>query len=114
MSIKWANSKVNNKKHQDVKWHDHPCAPCLTLATLTLVIVFIMIFIICIRPAASNTEPAVYTVRKGDTLWDICRRHYGDTCDIREMIWRTRELNGIGDPGQLRPGMMIYLPVIVD
>jgi len=103
MTMKWTGPLgANNKKHH------------LILAILTLVIVFAVIGILCARPVISSQEPVAYTVRKGDTLWDICRAHYGNTCDVREMVWWVRQLNNIEDPGRLQPGVKIYLPIRVD
>lgn len=86
----------------------------ILIATLLLVLVFGLIAIIFINNAISARDPDVYVVQKGDTLWIICRKIYGNSEDIREMIWRMRELNGIENPGELQPGMKLYLPVIVD
>lgn len=101
MTMKWTGPLgANNKKHH------------LILATLTLVLVFAIVGILCSRPASSHQEPVAYTVRKGDTLWTICRSFYGDNQDVRKMVWQVRELNGITDPGELQPGQQIYLPVV--
>lgn len=101
MTMKWTGPLgANNKKHH------------LILAILTLVIVFAVIGILCARPAISSQEPVAYTVRKGDTLWTICRSFYGDNQDVRKMIWQVQQLNNIEDPGELQPGMELWLPIV--
>lgn len=89
----------------------NPCAPCMMMAILTLIIVFALISILCARPAGSSEDPDVYVVKKGDTLWGICRYIYGDMKDTRKMVYMMRKLNEIEDPGELQPGMELYLPI---
>lgn len=84
------------------------------LATLLLILVLALISILCIKHAVSSQDPDVYVVQKGDTLWGISKKVYGEMKDAREMVYRMMELNGIEDPGKLQPGMRLYLPVIVD
>lgn len=47
-----------------------------------------------------------YIVQKGDNLAMICRRQYGNTDRLEEVV----ELNGISDPNHLIPGQEILLP----
>lgn len=49
--------------------------------------------------------PAAYTVKKGDTLWDIAARFYGDGTK-----WRTlAERNGVSNPRKLQIGRILSL-----
>jgi nucleoid-associated protein YgaU len=45
-------------------------------------------------------------VRQGESLASIAQKHYG-----RPGMWRTiAEINGIHDPGRVRPGTTVFLP----
>jgi phage tail protein X len=51
----------------------------------------------------------VVTVARGDTLWDIVDRYYGDA--HAELMWAVVEANHeITDPGLIYPGQQITLP----
>jgi membrane-bound lytic murein transglycosylase D len=47
-----------------------------------------------------------YTVKEGDTLWEIARE-YSDVTDTDLM-----ELNGLKDPGRISPGMVLKIKPI--
>ena len=49
-----------------------------------------------------------YTVRYGDTFWDIAAKHSPDNEDIREYIYNLKVING-GDILDLKPGQTITL-----
>lgn len=100
MTMKWTGPEAVNKKHRAL------------VTIIILVLLFTVFSILYARLAASSPEPVVYVVRKGDTLWNICKSYYGDNQDVRKMVWQVRELNGITDPGELQPGQQIYLPVV--
>lgn len=57
-------------------------------------------------PAAPQVEQRIYRVQKGDTLWSIARRHYGDG-HAWEAIARA---NNLTNPSQLKAGQDIILP----
>lgn len=109
MTFKWTDNciegpyRAKNKKIRRI-----------FLATLTLFLVFALLAILYVRHVISAQDPDVYIVRKGDTLWDICKEIYGEMQDTREMVYRMMKLNNIKDPGKLKPGMKLLLPVIVD
>jgi nucleoid-associated protein YgaU len=49
-----------------------------------------------------------YTVKSGDTLWKIAKRHYGDGKKFRVILGaNTKILKG---PNLLRPGMVLVIP----
>lgn len=56
------------------------------------------------RPAGKKT-PKTYTVKKGDTLWKICKGQLGDGSKYREIA----KLNGISNPNLIYPGQVIKL-----
>ncbi len=47
-----------------------------------------------------------YVIVKGDTLMSICRKNYGDTANIDEIM----KLNNIDDPNKIYIGQVIKLP----
>lgn len=51
-------------------------------------------------------EESSYTVVKGDTLWGICRRTYGDG----SLAWKLAEYNGIKNANLIYPGQLVKLP----
>jgi len=51
-------------------------------------------------------EEGAYTVVKGDTLWGICRRTYGDG----SLAWKLAEANGIRNANLIYPGQVVKLP----
>lgn len=51
-------------------------------------------------------EEGSYTVVKGDTLWGICRRTYGDGA----LAWKLAEANGIKNANLIFPGQVVKLP----
>lgn len=82
--------------------------------TLRILMVTILLFLVCavisilfIRHAISQEDPDVYVVQKGDTLWTIAKKIYGECYDARVMVYRMMKLNGLTekDIGRLKPGM---------
>ena len=65
--------------------------------------------------ANASDDPAFfeehsYTVRPGDTLWEVAASHYGDTgTDLREVVWKIERRNGL-DGAALSPGRALVLP----
>ena len=59
------------------------------------------------KPAAApKAEAKTYTVRRGDTLWDIAERSLGDGARYREIA----RLNGIANPSRINVGAVLKLP----
>lgn len=56
------------------------------------------------------TTPNTYTVQKGDTLWSIARKFYGDG----SLCYKLATANGIKNPNLIREGDVITLPDIKD
>ena len=64
------------------------------------------------EPAVATEEtkevakPTKYTVKRGDTLLDICKARYGDETMLEEICG----LNHIVDPNDIKAGQKILLP----
>lgn len=57
------------------------------------------------RSTASKTIPKKYTVKKGDTLWNICKKHLGDGQKYKDIA----KLNNIKNPDLIYPGQVLRL-----
>jgi len=57
------------------------------------------------RSISSKTTPKTYTVKKGDTLWNICKLHLGDGQKYKEIA----KLNNIKNPDLIYPGQVLRL-----
>ena len=53
----------------------------------------------------AKTPAAVYTVKKGDCLWNIAKRELGDGTKYKEIARK----NGISDPNRIYPGQVLKL-----
>lgn len=59
------------------------------------------------RAAAAGDQPGTYTVRQGDTLWDISNAHYRDPF-LWPLIWKSNPF--INDPDLIYPGNVLAIP----
>ncbi len=60
--------------------------------------------------AASITEQH-YTVRAGDTLWNVARRSYPGNLDTRQLVFRIERRNGLAS-ADIHPGEALVLPIL--
>ncbi len=61
------------------------------------------------RPVDTTSQPETagsYTVVKGDCLWTICKRFYGDG----SLAYKLATANGIKNPNLIYPGQVLTLP----
>jgi hypothetical protein len=56
---------------------------------------------------AAVDEPGTYTIREGDTLWDISNAHYRDPF-LWPLIWKSNP--SIDDPDLIYPGNVLAIP----
>ncbi len=60
------------------------------------------------RSSSSAAEPSVHEVRRGDTLWMISRRYYGNP-----LLWPAifgANHDQVADPDRILPGERLRLP----
>lgn len=65
------------------------------------------------RPTESSNQTAAagsYTVVKGDSLWAICKKFYGDG----SLAYKLAAANGIENPNLIYPGQVLILPELGD
>jgi nucleoid-associated protein YgaU len=68
-----------------------------------------------VKSGASSTAPAaapaytMYTIKSGDSLSKIAKKHYGNANDWRKIYEANRDL--IKDPDKIFPGQEIKIPV---
>jgi nucleoid-associated protein YgaU len=60
----------------------------------------------------SRSRPGTMIVRRGDTLWDIAERVYGDGSRYQTIYRANRDV--IPRPGALRPGQVLEIPLVYD
>jgi len=59
-------------------------------------------------PPPETTKGSTYTVQKGDSLWKIAERHYGDGSQWRRIYEANRDQ--IKDPDLIHPGQTFAIP----
>ena len=62
---------------------------------------------VAVHSSGGAGRPQLYTVRAGDTLWEIASSHYAG--DPREAIERVERRNGLRS-ATLQPGQRLILP----
>lgn len=72
-----------------------------------LVLVFLIAWIVFVRPSSGSGPERRYVVRPHDTLWTIAASHYGG--DPREGVWKLMRRNHLAET-ILRPGQRLVLP----
>ena len=72
-----------------------------------ILVTLILLFAICVfSPSFSWAQPRTHVVQKGDTLWDICEKYYGDP-NLWPKLWQMNPF--ITNPHLLRPGDLVTL-----
>jgi hypothetical protein len=72
-----------------------------------LPVTLILLFAICLfSPSFIWAQPQTHVVQKGDTLWDICEKYYGDP-NLWPKLWQMNPF--ITNPHLLKPGDLVTL-----
>lgn len=70
-------------------------------------VTLILLFGFCIfSPSLTWAQPQTHVVQKGDTLWDICEKYYGDP-NLWPKLWQMNPF--ITNPHLLKPGDLVTL-----
>lgn len=72
------------------------------IVVLCLVVSFVFLF----AGSYAGAQPKTHTVQKGDTLWDICQKYYGDP-NLWPKLWEMNPF--VTNPHLLKPGDIITL-----
>jgi len=62
------------------------------------------------KKKTSATTSKSYTVKKGDTLWDLAVKYYGDGTQWKKIA----KANGVKDPKKLQIGTKLKIPGVTD
>jgi LysM repeat protein len=84
----------------------------LSLRLLVLLMAVVAVFLLLSGRVAASTptlEPVSYRVQGGDTLWAIAGTVAGPSDDVRSMIGRIKELNGLSG-SSIQQGQVLLLP----
>lgn len=57
-------------------------------------------------PIKPTVKPAEYKVNRGDTLWAIAKKHYGDGGKYKEIA----KANNLSNPSFIHPGAVLIIP----
>lgn len=60
--------------------------------------------------AGAKPEPELYSVRPGDTLWEVATEAYPPTEDPRVKVEEIRVENSLDDGYTIHPGEVLELP----
>jgi LysM repeat protein len=75
--------------------------------TKTIATVFMILCLILIAaPADLGAQPSTHKVQRGDTLWSICEKYYGDST-LWPKLWEMNPF--VTNPHLLKPGDLITL-----
>ena len=71
-----------------------------------LVWCLVLSFVVLFAVSYAGAQPKTHTVQKGDTLWDICQKYYGDP-NLWPKLWEMNPF--VTNPHLLKPGDIITL-----
>lgn len=61
------------------------------------------------RPSSSKTKPGTYTVKRGDCLWNIAKKFYGDATKWPTIYKKNKSVVG-KNPNLIYPGQKLVIP----
>ncbi len=61
------------------------------------------------RPPKQKEQPKTYVVKKGDSLWSIAKRIYGDGSKWRKIYEANKKVIG-KNPNTIFPGQKLVIP----
>jgi len=67
---------------------------------------FVIVFVLLFGGPFAGAQPRTHTVQRGDTLWDICQKYYGDP-NLWPKLWEMNPF--VTNPHLLKPGDVITL-----
>ncbi len=79
------------------------CSP----TSLQFLLVFIFTLLFLINSSAALSQDWIYTVKAGDTLWNLSQKHLKSIRYWKQLV----ELNNIEDPHSIPPGTPIRFPI---
>jgi LysM repeat protein len=71
-----------------------------------VLVTFVVVAFLFTNLPSVGAQPLTHTVVKGDTLWDLCEKYYGDS-DLWPKLWEMNPF--ITNPHLLKPGDVITL-----
>ena len=72
-----------------------------------ILVTLILLLAICLfSPSFIWAQPRTHVVQRGDTLWDICEKYYGDP-NLWPKLWQMNPF--ITNPHLLKPGDLVTL-----
>lgn len=87
-----------------------PRGPALEIGFLIVVAALLCVTVLAVQKSPPPHELIEVVIRPGDTLWSLATTHYPGR-DPREVVYIIREANGGLDPGAIRPGDVVLVPV---
>ncbi len=105
-----ANSIGKRKRYNTYRSKNIFLKLTLILVTIFILSVLITVIFTLISSGDNQMEYNHYTVKKGDSLWTIAIKHYGNEADLRKMIYTIKKVNDLDNP-IISPGDQIILPI---
>ncbi len=99
------NCKILLKEYKDYGTKTFSIVEKLTTAAVGVAATVAVAVVTNKRSTASKTTPKKYTVKKGDTLWNICKKELGDGQKYKEIA----KLNQLENPDKIYPGQELRL-----